>query len=501
MTHQAIPSLLRNALHKQQSQKQKRRPLVVEVDSHVVSISLLRSQELSQQKLPSKKKRPTSVASQPTLLLLLSQERLEILLADKNNPLCKHIVCLSEHQSPKADLRRLSSHSRILATTPQRAIDHIRRDNIFLSSTQALVVAYDFLQDKEEDDILFLTRQKAFLDDCRFIFTKLRNDTIIELFVSSEDHLPRRIDELADNMLLLAKQTWERPLYPLRVIPVPSLTNKVVEETLYALHSDPYLLIGNKENQWEIDPKVYPRITSRSIGFAHLESLQVPQVSTVVCIDLDEESLVSVIRQINEWEHPITQIVALIRESEAHTITTSKENLLMNNTTKPLYESDEVLSGKIQMLVAKLNIDENPEEIEELKKIIRRNVPFYRRGHFSAYLLRELLGSPVKKTPQQQQKVARPSSPAPKKGARNIPEDAKTLYLNIGNMRKLYAKELSQIFQQQLEITAKDIYSIRIHPKFSFVTLSPENAEKAIEKMQGLEIRGRTLSVSYSHNK
>jgi phosphate uptake regulator len=66
-------------------------------------------------------------------------------------------------------------------------------------------------------------------------------------------------------------------------------------------------------------------------------------------------------------------------------------------------------------------------------------------------------------------------------------------------MRRLYAKELSQIFQDKLEIGKDDIYSIRIHDKYSFVTLSQENAEKAIEKMNGMEIRGRVAVISYSN--
>jgi hypothetical protein len=36
----------------------------------------------------------------------------------------------------------------------------------------------------------------------------------------------------------------------------------------------------------------------------------------------------------------------------------------MNNENKPVPETGEVLAGKIQMLVAKLNIDSNPEELE-----------------------------------------------------------------------------------------------------------------------------------------
>jgi hypothetical protein len=66
-------------------------------------------------------------------------------------------------------------------------------------------------------------------------------------------------------------------------------------------------------------------------------------------------------------------------------------------------------------------------------------------------------------------------------------------------MRRLYAKELAQIVQDQLGITKEDIYSIRVHDKYSFITLNQEHAEKAIEKLNGMDIRGRIASVSYSN--
>jgi hypothetical protein len=66
-------------------------------------------------------------------------------------------------------------------------------------------------------------------------------------------------------------------------------------------------------------------------------------------------------------------------------------------------------------------------------------------------------------------------------------------------MRRLYAKELSQIFQDQLGIKKEELYSIRVHDKYSFITLPEAYAEKAIEKMNGLDIRGRTATISYSN--
>jgi hypothetical protein len=80
-----------------------------------------------------------------------------------------------------------------------------------------------------------------------------------------------------------------------------------------------------------------------------------------------------------------------------------------------------------------------------------------------------------------------------------VPEGAKTLYINIGKMKRLYAKDLSQLLQSQLGISRDDIYSIRVHDKYSFVTLPEQFAEQAIAKLNGMEIKGRVASVTYSN--
>jgi hypothetical protein len=210
--------------------------------------------------------------------------------------------------------------------------------------------------------------------------------------------------------------------------------------------------------------------------------------------------------------------------------------MLMNNETKRAPEAMDVLAGKIQLIASKVRIDSNPEELDTYKKLIKKNVPFLLRGYFMAYLLRETLSSTksatVKEKPDPRGRVQdRPAketvankTPRPKKEAGPvakreasipqdanpkakesekvevvIPEGAKTLYLNIGKMKRLYARELSQILQTELGITREDIYSIRIHDKYSFITVSEEHAELAIAKLNGMDIKGRTAAVSYSN--
>jgi len=190
--------------------------------------------------------------------------------------------------------------------------------------------------------------------------------------------------------------------------------------------------------------------------------------------------------------------------------------LLMDNENKSTPNEEDLLTGTIQLLAAKVKADASPDELERLKRLIKKNVPFTLRGYFMAYLLREILQANNPRRANSRE-TARPAkvkreSKAPSKAEepqakpqekvreeKALPEGARTLYLNIGKMKRLYAKELSQLLQTELEITRDDIYSIRIHDKYSFISMSEENCEKAIVKLNGMDIKGRTAAVSYSN--
>ena len=185
----------------------------------------------------------------------------------------------------------------------------------------------------------------------------------------------------------------------------------------------------------------------------------------------------------------------------------------MDKETNVLSE-EERLSVKIEEILAKINSDPNPEELEKLKKIIKKKVPFTRRSYFAAMLLKMLTSAPERRerAPREKKrefpkreavKEAAPKAAAAEKPAEKpekvLPADARTLYLNIGKMKHLYGKDLSKLLQAELSITREDIYSLRVHDKYSFITMSEENCNKAIEKLNGREINGRTAQLNFSN--
>ena len=169
------------------------------------------------------------------------------------------------------------------------------------------------------------------------------------------------------------------------------------------------------------------------------------------------------------------------------------------------------LSQKIKEIAQSIKIDSNPEELDALKKLIKKNVPFTLRGYFAAYLLREMTKKSVRKEKIVRKEIRKstPSTPPvatveekvviKPRQARAIPEGAKTLYINLGKMGRIYAKDLVELICEDTSITKDDIYMVRVHDKYSFVSMSEENCKKAIDKLLGKVIKGRTIQINISN--
>lgn len=201
--------------------------------------------------------------------------------------------------------------------------------------------------------------------------------------------------------------------------------------------------------------------------------------------------------------------------------------------------SEDVLIDRIGQLVEAIRSDGSPEELERIKKLIRRNVPFTLRGYFSAYLLRELLKTPQagrrerrdarteklerkprevrperpvreqkaeeparrereERRPIQARPQDKPQQPKEKR-IREIPEGARTLYINLGKANHVYARDLISLITADGTVSKEGIHLIRIHDKYSFITLSEEDCQDVISRLNGTTVKGRLVQVNISN--
>ncbi|MBO6100041.1 MAG: DbpA RNA binding domain-containing protein, partial [Spirochaetaceae bacterium] len=94
-----------------------------------------------------------------------------------------------------------------------------------------------------------------------------------------------------------------------------------------------------------------------------------------------------------------------------------------------------------------------------------------------------------------------PVSRTPVARAQIAEEFAQTVFVSVGRNRHVFARELVGLFSTVGGVARERIGDIRVCDNYSFVTLFAEDADSAIQKLDGIEYRGRKLSVSYSRRK
>ncbi len=166
----------------------------------------------------------------------------------------------------------------------------------------------------------------------------------------------------------------------------------------------------------------------------------------------------------------------------------------------------------------------NPDELEALKKVFKKNVPLTMRSYVAAYLLKNSGGAIFRfnKFNNNENEDFRASNryennsfnraentengentetPAPRERFTRVTipeENAEVVFVSIGRNRRVFPRDLVGLFINIAGIEKERIGDIRVLANYSFVQLFKEDAEKAISALNGHMYRGRPLSVSYS---
>ncbi len=176
-------------------------------------------------------------------------------------------------------------------------------------------------------------------------------------------------------------------------------------------------------------------------------------------------------------------------------------------------------------------IKANPEEFENLKKVFKQNVPLTMRSYVAAYLINNCRGAIFHFNSRKNREEFRArrefrsdfrneerrprfgENEAASEGSENTerrepyarvqiaPDQAATVFVSIGRNRRVFPRDLVGLFTNAAGIEREKIGNIRVLSNYSFVELFKEDAEKAIEKLNGYDYRGRALSVSYSRQR
>lgn len=176
-------------------------------------------------------------------------------------------------------------------------------------------------------------------------------------------------------------------------------------------------------------------------------------------------------------------------------------------------------------------VEASPESLEELKKVFKKNVPLTRRSYVAAYLLKQSAGAifrfNARGTFDNAREDFRPRRDVPRPnryenrtervpyGEREHNEDlrdrmprvqidpslATSVFVSIGRNRRVFPRDLVGLFCSVADIERERIGEIKVLANYSFVQVYTEDAQKAIDALNGYDYRGRKLAVNLSRQK
>ena len=176
------------------------------------------------------------------------------------------------------------------------------------------------------------------------------------------------------------------------------------------------------------------------------------------------------------------------------------------------------LEAFLQNAVERVKTEENPDLLNDIKKVFKKNVPLSLRMYVAAYLTKQC-GSHYRPRREYSERRSRDyrkeslrSDFSQEKNRENentetrIPHPraqideafAATIFVGIGKNRRVFPRDLVGLLISVAGLDRDRIGDIRVLANYSFVQLFKEDADKAINALNGYEYRGRKLSVSFS---
>ncbi|SIQ64501.1 DbpA RNA binding domain-containing protein [Alkalispirochaeta americana] len=171
----------------------------------------------------------------------------------------------------------------------------------------------------------------------------------------------------------------------------------------------------------------------------------------------------------------------------------------------------EELQQTVKAIIQDIHDEADPLEMNDYRRFIKKNVSIFNRAYFTAWLLKQLTESGR----GGYQPRTRPAQPRRTKGAEKasakfvesqdggdpIEGDTQTLFVSIGKNRRVFPKDFIALLTEIDGITGEQIGQIKILDSYSFVEVNTDVADRVISQCNGLEYRGRKLTVNYARSK
>ena len=394
-------------------------------------------------------------------------------------------VLLSEENEIRTEVRSFTREPDIIVSSPGRLIDHMRRGNVSFSDDLRIVISIREIE-------------PGFLEDLQFIYSKLPSKRQTVIFSPESEHLegwsilrrPRVFKGVesaqrlrrADHFYLEVEDERKRKVL-LDLIASQKLTSLLVfcekedsaaalvlylkENKLRARRIE--LSSGVKEPNLDSDVFV---LTDKS-----LSSRVFTEIKVIINFDPPGDAEAYRRRCSYLTGRPL-QIFTFVGKNQFFNLNQIQEMLKVRVQNREEPTEEDIIKGSIERIVKIIKEQEDPDELNRFRRIVKKHVPIFLRSYFMAYLFKQSMG---------------------KHEAR--PDKFTTLFISIGKNRRVYPRDLVSLFMSNLKINRSDIGVIKVFDNYSFLDVSLDHASDAISTLSGTNFRGRRITVNRARKK
>jgi len=156
----------------------------------------------------------------------------------------------------------------------------------------------------------------------------------------------------------------------------------------------------------------------------------------------------------------------------------------------------------ISLVLEKIKTEVDLQTLDEYRRLFKKETSFFNRSVAAAYLLMLCdQGKTLRLNDNRKRPVSSATDENTRPDAQRYPlaeEESTRLFFSVGRSRRVFPREILGIINTKTAVPREDIGAIRILDSYSFVQVRDSVAEKIIEALNGMNFRGRPLTVNYA---
>jgi hypothetical protein len=182
----------------------------------------------------------------------------------------------------------------------------------------------------------------------------------------------------------------------------------------------------------------------------------------------------------------------------------------------PAHLDKEKTRKTIALVLDKIRTEADPWLLDEYQRLFKKEISLFNRSKAAAYLLmlcdqgknlrwtsmHRGRGPAEENYASFREGSSKEASPS-KEGVRYplAENESLRLFFSVGRSRRVFPREILGLINTRTAIPREDIGAIRILDNYSFVQVRDTVAEKIIDALNGMDFRGRPLTVNYARSR